>query len=86
METELQKLKAFISEEEPTIKRGDKKVIGDKEVTIKNVYKRRLEDLTFNDLKMAGYSNPNIFVKEETIKNGKFYINKIVWVVVYIDN
>lgn len=87
--TETKDLKALIKEENPFYKRGDKiKIIDDngiKKVVIRNIYSRRLEDLTFNDLKMMGYDNPNNFVKEWIKKNGSFDINKVVWVIVYIN-
>jgi hypothetical protein len=86
---EEQKLKAFLVEEKPTFNRGDKQEIKVKdksvEVVIRNVYLRRLEDLTFNDLNMIGYNNPNAFVKDWVNRNGSFDINKIVWVVVYAE-
>ncbi|MEQ9716297.1 MAG: hypothetical protein ABGF52_12300 [Candidatus Asgardarchaeum sp.] len=82
-------MKAFISEENPLFKRGDKYGITIKEksetVIIRNIYTRRLEDLTFNDLEMIGYTNPNLFVKEWISKYGSFDKAKIVWVVVYMD-
>ena len=78
---EEQKLKAFIVEEKPTFSRGDiqeEKIIG-------NIYSRRLEDLTFNDLNMMGYTNPNIFVREWIENKGLFDNDKIIWVVVYLE-
>lgn len=84
---EIENLKAFIKEESPTYNRGDKiKVVGKrgiKKVIVRNIYSRRLEDLTFSDLEMIGYTNPNIFVKEWEEKYGSFDENKTVWVVVY---
>ena len=35
---------------------------------------------------MLGYTNPNIFVKEWISDNGSFDENKIVWIVVYIED
>lgn len=75
-----QKIKAFLLEEKPEFKRGDKyngKII-------RNIYSRRLENLTFSDLNMIGYINPNTFVKEWAKKNGSFEKDKIVWMVVYV--
>lgn len=87
---EEENLKAFISEEELDYQRGDKKEIttGEevKNVIIRNVYPRRLEDLTFNDLEMMGYTNPNVFVKDQINIHGKFDSNKVVWVVVYVED
>lgn len=77
-----QKLKAFIAEEKPEFKRGynqDGKII-------RNVYSRKLEDLTFNDLNMLGYTNPNTFVKDWVKSNGTFDKNKIIWVAVYVES
>ncbi len=86
---EEQKLKAFLVEEKPTFNRGDKqeiKVKGESTmVVIRNIYSRRLEDLTFNDLNMIGYINPNAFVKEWVNIHGEFNEDKIVWVVVYME-
>ena len=86
---EEQKLKAFLVEEKPMFNRGDKQEIKVKdksaEVAIRNIYSRRLEDLTFNDLNMIGYNNPNTFVNDWVKRNNLFDINKIVWVVVYIE-
>ena len=85
---EEQKLKAFLTEEKPTFKRRDKPKINIKDksinVVIRNIYSRKLEDLTFNDLNMIGYTNPNTFVNDWVKRNGLFDINKIVWVVVYV--
>ena len=50
---------------------------------VTNIYSRRLEDLTFNDLQMIGYDNPNSFVKDWATKHGSFDKDKVVWVVVY---
>ena len=80
MEIETKDLKAFITEEEPSFKRGE---IYDKK-SIRNIYSRRLEDLNFNDLEMIGYDNPNTFVKEWAVTHGSFDKDKIVWVVVYV--
>lgn len=84
-----EKFKAVIKEDKPTYKRGDKiNMIGKEgiqKVTIRNIYSRRLEDLTFSDLDMVGYTNPNLFVKEWEQDNGSFDENLIVWVVVYVD-
>lgn len=84
-----EQLKALIKEEKPIYHRGDKiKMIGEKgikKVVVRNIYSRRLEDLTFSDLEMIGESNPNAFVKQWELKHGSFDINKIVWVVVYIE-
>lgn len=86
---ESNKLKAIIKEEDPSYQRGNKiKMISKKRirrVVIRNIYSRRLEDLTFNDLEMIGYSNPNVFVKEWIKEHGSFDKDKVVWVVVYVD-
>ncbi len=78
---------AIIREEKPSYVRGDKiKMIGSKgirRVIVRNIYSRRLEDLTFGDLEMIGYSNPNLFVREWDKKHGSFDKDKIIWVVVY---
>lgn len=86
---EIESIKAFISEDKPIFKRGDKHKIISKEskaVIIRNVYPRRLEDLTFSDLKMIGYDNPNHFVKEWIASHNLFDENKVVWVVVYVED
>ena len=86
---ENEKFKAVIKEEKPTYNRGDTiKMIGEKgikKVVVRNIYSRRLEDLTFSDLEMIGEPNPNVFVKFWTNKHGSFDKNKIVWVVVYVE-
>ena len=83
IETEDEKLKAFLKEESPTYNRGDKIKVDDKDVVVRNIYSRQLEDLTFSDLNMLGYSNPNAFVKDRELSHGSFECNKIVWVVIY---
>ncbi len=84
-----EELKALIKEEKPSYNRGDKiKMIGGRgirKVTVRNIYSRRLEDLTFGDLKMIGYSNPNLFVREWDKKHGSFDNEKTIWVVVYLE-
>lgn len=79
-------LKASIKEEKPSYKRGDIVTVNKVEVTIRNVYSRKLEDLTFSDLEMMGYTNPNLFVREWISKNGSFDRGKVVWVVVYMED
>ncbi len=83
-----EKFKAIIKEEKPTYNRGDEiKVIrnkGIKKVIVRNIYSRRLEDLTFSDLEMVGYTNPNLFVKEWEQEHSLFDKDKIVWIVVYV--
>ncbi len=87
--TETIKLKAVLKDEKPIYQRGDKiKVIGErgiKNVVVRNIYSRRLEDLTFSDLEMIGEPNPNVFVKEWELEHGSFDVDKIVWVVVYAE-
>lgn len=82
-------LKAIVLEDKPISKKGDKKTMPvngkSKKVIIRNVYSRRLEDLTFSDLEMIGYRNPNIFVKEWSQEHNSFDKDKIVWVVVYAE-
>ncbi len=84
-----QQFKALIKEEKPIYKRGDKiRVIssdGTKKVVVRNIYSRRLEDLTFSDLEMIGEPNPNTFVKDWEDEHGSFDVNKVVWVVVYVE-
>lgn len=82
---EVENLKAFISEEEPSFKSGDDYILPWKKIKGKicNVYPKRLEDLTFGELEMMEYTNPNLFVKEWEESHGSFDENKIVWVVVY---
>ncbi len=85
--SENKKLKAILLEEKPIFKKGKKVTLNikgePKKVIIKNIYSRRLEDLTWTDLEMVGYDNPNNFVKEWIQKNGSFDIDKKLWVVVY---
>ncbi len=80
--------KAFLLEEKPIYQRGDKErvIISGKvrKVVIRNIYSRKLEDLTFNDLEMIGYLNPNVFVKEWMEDHKSFDKDKDVWVVVYV--
>ena len=83
---ETKSIKAFLVEEKPIFNRGDKQKMNSKEVIIRNIYSRRLEDLTFSDLNMIGYSNPNTFVKDWVQSNGSFDENKIVWVVIYSED
>ncbi len=79
---------AIIKEEKPSYNRGDKVRMtedkGARKVTVRSIYSRKLEDLTFNDLKMMGYSNPNLFVREWDKRYGSFDSKKTVWVVVYL--
>ena len=83
---ETKNIKAFLVEEKPVFNRGDKQNIKSKKVIIRNVYSRRLEDLTFNDLNMIGYTNPNVFVKDWASEHGSFDKDKIIWVVVYTED
>jgi len=75
--------KVFLSEHEPDFSRGDSYKLVEEDVIVKEVYKKRLEDLTFNELNMFGYTNPNLFVKEWASEHGLFDKDRIVWVVVY---
>lgn len=84
---EPENFRALIKEDEPTYYRGDKiKMVGERgiqKVIVRNIYSRRLEDLTFGDLEMIGYTNPNLFVKEWELEHGLFDKDKVVWIVVY---
>ena len=54
-----------------------------KEVVIRNIYSRKLEDLTFNDLEIIGFDNPNTFVKNWSKRFGGFNGEQFVWLIVY---
>jgi len=86
METMTEELSAYISEEKPDLKKGNKKVIEGKKTIIRNIYKRKLEDLTWGDLEMVGYENPNLFVSEWIKRKGTFEGKQAVWIVAYVED
>ena len=48
-------------------------------VGIEEVQSKRLEDLTFEDLRKLGYENPNVFIKDrEKIDKKKFDGSKVI--------
>ena len=83
------KIQAYISEDMPTLKRGDSQSIeinGEpKDIVIREVYVRVLEDITFSDLKMIRTPNPNLFIKEWEKSHGSFDKNRKVWVIAYVE-